>query len=174
MIPLTWHVAETRTTLAWNGDEMTPCEECNGKAYIVDTRRKRTGDVRRRFLCRDCGHRWSEWNGNQPPKAAPDVRLTDEIILDILTAKAPQTVLSARYNCSNSTIGKIRRGELHAKVHPEIPRFKDEKKPGRKTCPKCIHYTGIQDNPCGLGHIDPIEEGLTFASYCSSFSLITN
>lgn len=148
---------------------MTPCKECNGKAYAIETRRKQNGDVRRRYCCRDCGHRWTEWNGNEPPKAAPDIRLTDEAILDILTTKLPQTVLSSRHGCSTSTVGKIRRGELHAKIHPEIPRFKDELKPGKKTCTKCEHYSGNRQNPCGLGHIDPIEEGLNFASYCSNF-----
>jgi hypothetical protein len=148
---------------------MTPCEKCSGRAYVADMRRKKGGDIRRRFCCKDCGHRWTIWNGEKPPTSVPAVRLSDDIIFDILTTKAPQTVLSARHGCSLSTVGKIRRGELHPNVHPEIPRFKDKTKPGRKTCRKCIHYTTVEKDPCGLGHVDPIEEGLTFASYCSNF-----
>lgn len=148
---------------------MTPCKECNCAAYTVDTRRKQNGDVRRRYKCSSCDYRWTEWNGNQPPKATPDARLTDQAILDILTNKSPQPVLALRHGCSTSTVGKIRRGELHAKIHPEIPRFKDGSKPGKKTCTKCDHYSSNRKNPCGLGHIDPIEEGLNFASYCPNF-----
>lgn len=150
---------------------MTPCEKCGGKAYIIDTRRKQNGDVRRRYLCRDCKHRWTEWNGSQPPKAAPDTRLTNDVILDILTNRCSQSVLARRHGCGLSTIGKIRRGELHAKIHPEMPRLSNESKSGKKTCTKCNHYSGNREAPCSLGHIDPIEEGLSFASYCSNFLL---
>jgi transposase-like protein len=153
---------------------MPVCEKCGSKAYVIDTRRKSSGDVRRRFRCKDCDCRWTEWNGVPPPRPIPEVRLSDKIILDILTDRSPQSVMSARHGCSFSTVGKVRRGELHANVHPEIPRFKDQVKTGRKTCPKCDHYTGSPENPCGLGHIDPIEEGLTFASYCSTFKPIAS
>lgn len=148
---------------------MSLCEKCGTKGRVLATRRKETGDVRRRFLCEQCGHRWNVLNGEKLPSIIPASRFSDSAILDILTTQATQAVLSVRYGCSPSTIGQIRRGELHPGVHPEIPRFKDKEKPGRKTCPKCIHYTSVKEAPCGLGHVDPIEEGLSFASYCCNF-----
>jgi hypothetical protein len=151
---------------------MAVCENCNGVAYVTETRRNQSGDVRRRFRCRSCDFAWTELNGIAPKGAAPEVRLSDEVILDILTDTSPQYVLADKHGCSASAIGRIRRGEMHANIHPEIPRFKSKTKTGRKTCRKCTHYRGIRQDPCDLGHRDPVEEGLTFASYCSNFTLI--
>lgn len=149
---------------------MALCEVCGQKAIVTETRRGESGDVRRRFRCKKCKHAWSEWNGAKPKSSVPEIRLSDDVILDILTDPSPQPVLSARHNCSMSAVGRIRRGELHPNVHPEIPRYKSAVKTGRRTCPKCFYYTGDRRNPCDLGHTDPLEEGLTFASYCSNFT----
>lgn len=154
--------------------EMAICQACGEKAFVIDSRRNDSGDIRRRFRCKKCSHSWTEWNGPRPKSSAPTKRMPDDVILDILTDPLPQYDLSIRHNCSMSAVGKIRRGELHADVHPEIPRYKSTIKTGRKTCPKCVYYTGKRDHPCDLGHIDPIEEGLTFASYCANFTRITS
>ena len=146
------------------------CEKCGARPALLETRRNSKGDVRRRYECNNCDVRWTDWNGEAPPKGIPEPKLTDEIILDILTDKSPRHVLSVRHGCSASTVGKVRRGELYPHVHPEIPRFKSKSKIGKKTCTKCNHYTGNRENPCSLGHPDPIEEGLNFAFYCPSFS----
>lgn len=158
------------TILTLLGSGMAFCEKCGGRAYVIEARRRPGDNIRRRFQCKSCGDRWTVWNGERPPSAAPETRLSDEAIFDILTDRSPQPVLAQRHNCSLSAVGRIRRGEMHAKIHPEIPRFKDPVKTGRKTCKKCNLYTGFPSDPCSLGHVDPIEEGLTFASYCSSFT----
>lgn len=148
---------------------MLKCEKCGAKIFVAETRRKPSGDVRRRFQCEGCDNRWTEWNGKAPPSGVPETRLPDDVIFDILTDRSPQLVLAERHGCSMSAVGRIRRGELHPNIYPEIPRFKTKPKSARKSCRKCVHYTGIDKNPCDLGHKDPIEEGLTFATHCSSF-----
>lgn len=117
-------------------------------------------------------HLNSDCNSVKSKSPIPAERLSDAVIFDILTDPSPQPVLSARHKCSASAVGRIRRGELHPDVHPEIPRYKSAVKTGRKTCPKCIYYTGDKRNPCDLGHTDPLEEGLTFASYCTNFAMV--
>jgi hypothetical protein len=148
---------------------MPLCKECRAKALVIETRRKSSGDVYRRFQCTGCNERWTVWNGEKPLSTVPEVRLSDEAILDILTDKSAQPVLAERHGCSMSAVGQIRRGELHANVHPEVPRLVVRPRAPRKSCKRCIHYTKNKEQPCGLGHKDPIEEGLTFALYCSNF-----
>lgn len=148
---------------------MLECEKCGAVAFVIESRRNSSGNVRRRFHCKTCNYRWTEWNGEAPPSAAPKVRLSDEIILDILTNRLSEPVLAERHGCSMAAVGKIRRGELHASVHPEIPRFKTRSKPACISCRECFYYTGADKKPCDLGHKDPAEEGLTFAAYCSNF-----
>jgi transposase-like protein len=148
---------------------MSVCEKCGAKAYVTESRRKPSGDIRRRFRCGKCDYAWTIWNGPKPTSCAPEHRLSNDAILDILTNPSIQSVLAKRHNCSMSAIGRIRRGELHPEVHPEIPRIAVKARRPKKSCKKCIHYTGIAENPCDLGHKDPLEEGLTFAFYCCNF-----
>lgn len=148
---------------------MLKCKKCGAKVFVINTRRKSSGDVRRRFQCNSCSNSWVEWNGKAPPSSAPEIRLSDDAILDILTDKSPQPVLAERHGCSMSAVGRIRRGELHPNIHPEVPRFNVKARPPRKSCRKCIYYTGIDKNPCDLGHEDPVQEGLTFALHCPNF-----
>lgn len=150
---------------------MTKCQRCAGKARVIDTSRRLDGAVRRRYRCQFCYFAWTELNGEAPPSAAPSERLADDIIRDILLSRETHVALASRHHISPSTVGQIRRGEMHANVLPEIPRFTLNPERGRKkTCKLCIHYTGVVSSPCDLDYPDPREEGLTYASECSTFT----
>lgn len=146
---------------------------CDGIAYVLATRRSSSRGTRRCFRCKKCGHVWAELNGEKPKSAAPENRLPDDVILSILTDTSPHHIIALKHQCSQSTVSKIRRGELHPSVHPEIARIIPIPRAGRKSCKKCIHYTGMREYPCDLGHKDPVEEGLTFAYSCSNFDWIS-
>jgi transposase-like protein len=149
---------------------MAKCQKCAGKARVIDTSRHLDGTVRRRYRCPSCYFAWTVLNGEAPPSAAPSERLADGIIRDILLSRETHVALSKRHGISASTVGQIRRGEMHANVLPEIARFTPSpKRRSKKTCKLCIHYTEVVSSPCDLGHPDPREEGLTYASECSTF-----
>ena len=42
---------------------MTACPNCHGVARVTETRQLATGQKRRRFRCKSCDYRWSEWSG---------------------------------------------------------------------------------------------------------------
>ena len=146
---------------------MSDCPNCHGRAFVIETRHDHTGNTRRRFQCAECRYRWSEWNTEAPPAAAPQA-LDEAAIRDILTSNLTHAVIADRYGRSASTIGQIRRGEMHANVAPELPRWDRKGARGlKRLCSNCIYWT---DARCDLGFPDPLQEGLRFAQDCSTFT----
>lgn len=146
---------------------MISCPNCQGRPFVIETRHDHNSNTRRRFQCSACRYRWTEWNGDAPPAAAPQA-LDEAAIRDILTSTETQVIIAERYGRSASTIGQIQRGEMHANVAPELPRKNGKGKRGiRRVCSNCIHWAA---NHCDLGFPDPKEEGVRFARECSSYT----
>ena len=146
---------------------MISCPNCQGRPFVVETRHDHSGNTRRRFQCSACRYRWSEWNGEAPPAAAPQA-LDEAAIRDILASNEAHTIVADRYGRSASSIGMIRRGEIHANIAPELPRWERKGKRGiRRMCTNCAYWT---DARCDLGFPDPKEEGLWFARDCSMYT----
>jgi hypothetical protein len=169
---------------------MSTCPECSGPAITIDNHRLKNGDYRRRWACKVCKHRWTEYNGPAPTTGPPPIRLSDEVIGDILICTDSLVKMAKRHGCSPRTVQRIRYGDLHSKVLPHVPRWHGGKPQAtaadlppsidlqepfatrravQMSCLLCIQYTGNPGNPCGLGHPDPIEEGLGFAVDCSTY-----
>lgn len=90
---------------------------------------------------------------------------SEKVILDILAGPDSQSALAKKYNCSRSAIGKIRRGELHADILPDIPRRIEVKY--RRSCVKCLYFSGKR---CSLGWPDPEMDGpVAAAKYCEDY-----
>lgn len=107
---------------------MTPCPECSAPSYVTDSRLTVGGNRRRRFRCTACDYRWTERNGPRPPMrlrgaTANPQRLPDDAIADMLTSDELPRQLAARWGCHLSTVKKVRRGELHRNVLPELRRY---------------------------------------------------
>ena len=158
------------------------CSTCGCQA------RKRGGPQRlssgclvQRFRCGKCGRSWTmDELGIQRFRQDP---LSDEAILYILTADESQVQIAQSVDRSTSLVGNVRRGFSYRNVHPDVPRNKPWGRSARTpqkpktqkqkmpsiTCIKCIHYLGSFEKPCGLGHPDPVEEGLKFAADCSTY-----
>lgn len=154
------------------------CPECSGPALIAETRHLMSGDVRRRWKCKACKHRWTIYNGPTPTTGPPPTRLSDAAILDMLTSTESNVLMGKRYGCGHTTVRRVRVGDLHSKVLPHVPRWKNGKPQASAadtavitgpSCLLCIQYNGNPGNPCGLGHPDPIEEGIEFATECSTY-----
>lgn len=149
---------------------MTPCPECHcDKGVIMDTRRCHNGSIRRRLVCKACWHRWTTHEGEPPGHAGgmPAGRrskaarqLSDDEVRQILTIGGSTREISRQVRRSWDVVDAVLRGERYADVHPDLPR-----RAAAISCRQCDHWSG----KCGLGFPDPQEEGLWFASECSSF-----
>ena len=147
---------------------MSDCPNCLGRAFVIETRHDHTNNTRRRFQCAECRYRWTEWNGNAPAAAAPPAAIDEAAVRDILTSPATHAELADRYRVSPSTIGQIRRGELHSRLAPDLPRKTGNGSRGMKrVCSNCIHW---DSNSCSLLFPDPKEEGVKFARECSVYT----
>jgi len=135
------------------------CPACGGPARVLESRRHYSGQVRRRFCCCSCAHRWTSYGGELPPP--PRTRgQSEDAVRDMLTSSESAVVLAHRWGCSRSAVERTRTGDLNARVLPDLPRW------NRATsCTQCRHW----DGRCDLGFPDPLEEGLTFARECVSF-----
>jgi transposase-like protein len=145
-----------------------------------------SGRLVQRFRCSKCARSWTiDESGVARPRQTP---LSDEAVLYILTADESQVQIALNVNRSTSLVSNVRRGLSYRDIHPDVPRNKPwgvcakaSRKPKAQslkakepkipsiTCVKCIHYLGSFDKPCGLGHPDPVEEGLRFAADCSTY-----
>lgn len=156
---------------------MSTCPECSGPALVAETRLLSRGDRRRRWKCKACCYRWTEYNGPRPTTGPPPVRLSDDAIRDIPTSRETKATLAERYQLCKGTVYRIRYGVLHGRVLPEVPRWRAGQPmataaPAAITGPSCllcVHFNGKPGNPCGLGHSDPVEEGVGFAEDCSTY-----
>jgi hypothetical protein len=139
------------------------------RAFVIETRRTPEGNVRRRWQCSSCRYRWSEWNGQAPPSASADRQaISAEAVAEILTSQETHQELATRHGCSASTIGQIRRGELHRNICPDMPRWSKADRGTRRSCLNCHHWDG---GLCDLGFPDPAEEGMGFAKDCTCYRL---
>lgn len=146
---------------------MSTCPNCIGRAFVMETRRDHKGNCRRRFQCAECRYRWTEWNGDAPVPTGPPTSVTADVVRDILTSTGTNAEVAARYQLSASAIGQIRRGELHAGLAPDVPRWSAGGFRGiRRVCRNCIYWN---DARCDLGFPDPHEEGQGFARDCAMF-----
>lgn len=150
------------------------CGKCSSEnTKVIESRVCLNGSRRRRVWCRDCGYRWTVWDGerpqpgrvrharggnggNKPPLSEDDVRL-------ILTSRLTAVEIGRQVGRSPQAITAIRRGLIHKNTAPEIPRWRVA---GGMLCTDCQHWCG---NHCGMGFPDPIEEGPGFAEDCSLY-----
>lgn len=65
---------------------------------------------------------------------------------------------------NKETVRQVRLGIAHASRLPHIERWGDSRS-RQRTCEQCDQWLGY----CTLGHPDPEEEGLGFASECLDF-----
>lgn len=147
---------------------MSDCPNCFGRAFVIETRHDHAGGTRRRFQCAECRYRWTVWNGEAPPPAAPAAAIDEAAVRDILTSTGTHAEVADRYRVSASTIGQVRRGELHASIAPELQRWDRKGARGlRQVCTNCQYWS---DARCDLGFPDPLEEGPSFARDCSTYA----
>jgi len=146
---------------------VTTCPNCLGRAFVIETRHDHNGNTRRRFQCAECRYRWTEWNGDAPSPAAPPAAMDEAAIRDILTSTGIHAELADRYGVSASTIGQIRRGELHTGLASDLPRWQRGGFRGiKRLCSNCNHWDSSR---CDLGFPDPHVEGHGFARDCSVY-----
>jgi transposase-like protein len=125
-----------------------------------------------RYHCNDCQAKWIAWRGEKPDpntyrKKANRNQFTEEQIRLILAERSvSQQALGRRLGKSRTAIGKIRRGELHADVAPDLPRWKrtvPDRARSNKSCIDC-HY--CVNRVCKMAIPEFEEEGPTFAAEC--------
>lgn len=144
----------------------------HNNSYVIETRTRADGAVRRRYECRDCGERWTVIRKGEKPARVPrkpsvrNVRrkLTLEQVHRVLAdPEATAKALSAEFGVSRQLIQQIRRGTAWAHAFPELPRITS-----LRSCLRCKHWIA---GDCGLGFPDPLEEGLTFAMDCDFYEV---
>lgn len=87
-------------------------------------------------------------------------------------------ILLAPRSVSNAELGRqvgvsrelarlVRLGRLHAKLHPELPRWPDSRRGvAGRTCHNCEHWNA----GCGYGFPGALEEGPLFAMECDLYA----
>jgi hypothetical protein len=89
-----------------------------------------------------------------------DPTTTETMVVRALTSFGlPQRQVGAEFGVSGACIGNIRLGTRHAKVRPDLPRW--------RSCEACLHW----QPGCDLGLPDPEELGDLWqaATECSAF-----
>jgi hypothetical protein len=147
----------------------TVCAHNNKR--ILESRPRLDGLVRRRYVCLDCGERWTTFGPDRKPprqrrersKPAPR-KLTEEQARRALTDRTTSAVaLAAEMGVSRQAISQIRCGISWAKAFPELRRRKDW-----RDCTECRHW---HNNECLMGFPDPAEEGTVFADDCDLYEV---
>lgn len=166
---------------------MMNCPKCNSaQTELCESRLCVNGTRRRRHQCKDCGHRWTSWDGPRPtlhdvnrkrrtsPPAKARPRLTpEEVRFALVRLDLNNRQAADQLGCSRETVRQVRCGLLYVTVHPELPRPKSP--PNRTpmagpTCEQCKSWTGAA---CGFGFPDPVLEGLTFAADCGLYEEVS-
>lgn len=145
----------------------------HGNGYVLETKTRIDGSVRRRFECRDCGNRWTIISEGEKPGRAPlppiarnvaRRKLTLEQVHRVLTeTEATQKAMAAELGVSRQCIQLIRCGATWPDAFPELPRNVK-----RRSCVKCKHW---RSGGCAIGFPDPLEEGLSFAADCDFYEM---
>lgn len=160
---------------------MHHCPRCETKARVIEVRRLTTGGRRRRLECQNpsCGHRWTireesseplppGFSGprRKPSRTRLDAEFTDDELLLILERRDLNNVqLGKLLNCSRELVRQIRCGLVYADRLPHVTRWSRTGLKQQRTCEQCEQWLGY----CSLGHPDPEEEGLEFATDCLDF-----
>lgn len=141
--------------------------------YVLETKARIDGSVRRRYECRQCQQRWTTIShGERPGRARlPSVagrfaprKLTIEQVYRVLTETATtQRTMAAELGVSRQCIQLIRCGATWSDAFPELPRNVK-----RRSCLKCKHW---RSEECAIGFPDPMEEGPSFAADCDFYEV---
>lgn len=131
------------------------CSECGAVGRRVLESRRLPDRVRRRCVCSACSHRFT----------------TYELRYDQITARVDAVAatraakLLDRFQAVEASLTTLRQhleAELNVTEVMEIPDLMAEP----PTCEQCIHWSAER---CGLGHPDPVDEGIEFARWCASY-----
>jgi len=160
---------------------MHHCPRCETKACVIEVRRLTTGGRRRRLECQNpsCGYRWTAKEPpseplppgfnkprRKPSRARLEARFTDDKLLLILERRDLNNAQLGRIlGCSAELVRQVRCGLTYADRLPHVARWSRTGLNQQRTCEECQQWTGR----CSLGHPDPEEEGLGFASECLDF-----
>jgi transposase-like protein len=139
--------------------------------FVLETKTRVDGSVRRRYQCRDCGERWTVINvgerpGRKPlkPSVSGPRKLTPDQVRRVLTeTQTSQKRMAAELGVSRQCVQLIRAGVTWSDVFPEIPR-----KVARRSCEKCRNWAAGE---CAIGFPDPLEEGTGFAADCDFYEV---
>lgn len=107
--------------------------------------------------------------GERPPRAprppaSPLRKLTLDQVYRVLTERhTPNKAMAAKLGVSHQCIQLIRCGATWCDAFPDLPRFT-----GRRSCLKCKNW---DENECGMGFPDPLEEGPRFANDCDFYEV---
>lgn len=84
-------------------------------------------------------------------------KFTERDVHEIFFSNELHTVIASKYKTNRQTVSLIKCGKSY--VH-WLPKNRDDR------CTDCKHWN---ENRCGLGFPDPIEEGPRFAVHCAAF-----
>ncbi len=86
----------------------------------------------------------------------------EPLVVRALTSHGvPRRVVAEEFGCSGQLVGKIRSGEIHRKVRPDLPRW--------RSCEDCRHWS-VGNIRCTLDFPEPAELGLVVAgTECAVF-----
>lgn len=150
--------------------EVPVCAHNN--SYVLETKTRVDGSVRRRYECRDCGERWTVIREGEKPGRArltPIKRrlrrkLTIEQVYRVLTeTQTPNKAMATELGVSHQTVQQIRSGATWSDAFPELPRGVK-----RHSCLQCKHWDAGE---CAIGFPDPLEEGPGFAVDCDFYEV---
>lgn len=153
----------------WEAPMAEQCLNCLAMAHILESRVCSNGSRRRRFMCQNCGERWTSHQGDPPGhrggmpagRRLQSRRLTPDEVRLVLESSTSSVALARELGCSHTAVIAIRVGRTYSHLHPDIPR-----RAAGLSCLKCTRWS---DSRCTMGLPDPEEEGPTFAAYCSLY-----
>lgn len=89
-----------------------------------------------------------------------DPTTTEAMVVRALTSWGePQREVGAEIGTSGAWVSNVRRGQRHAKVRPDLPRW--------RSCEACVHW---EEQRCSLGFPEPYDLGFWRAgTECSAF-----
>ncbi len=80
----------------------------------------------------------------------------EPLVVRALTSHGePRATVAREFGCSGQLVSKIRSGELHRKVRPDLPRW--------RSCEHCAHWSAGHIR-CTLDFPEPEELGLVVAA----------
>lgn len=77
----------------------------------------------------------------------------EKLIKEIFSGRFTVKELADRWDCSRSHILAVKRGKTYAHLLPKIKRPSVREEAHRR-CTWCLHYSGDESAPCGLGFPD--------------------